>query len=220
MRKSIFIAVVALCTLVCACGVPSIVLDTTNKGSRIVLTNDTDLFYYDSGVMSAALGTRIHGKDTVLAVTISYNGNTKQGIFDKDDCLRFRLNDSSEFAIRNLYDKEFEHSESVQTTETPVQDLGYVYSYSPYMGDIYLHPVTVTRWIPRVYSVKKSISTGLYPITKKQLNDIITKGVAKLRIESAIGDADMPDPSGVAESFNNLYQCLHEAVRKKVSTKF
>lgn len=220
MKKSLIIVAALICLFASSCGIPSVVLDTTYKGSRIVLTNNINLFAFDGGTMTAALGAKISGRDTVLAVMVTYNGDTKQGIFDKEDCIRVRLANGEEFSSRNLYDKEFEHSESVQTTSTPVNDWGYAYAYSPYMDDIYLRPVTVTRWVPQVYTVKESISTGLYPITKKQLFDLMKVGVEKFRIESAIGDADMPDPSGLSETFADIYKCLHNTAKKKKSADF
>ncbi len=204
--------ILILATVLASCA-PTIVLDKTYKGSHVILTSDTDLYGFDGGEFDVALGMKASAKDTLLAVLVTYDGDTKSGVFDKDDRIYFRLNDSTEFSIKNMYDREFESSTEVMTTESLHQEYGFGYAYSPYMNAFYVTPVSVTRWVPEVYTRRIHKSKGLYLITKKEFNDVVTKGVAYLKIESGAGDSEMPDPSSVAGTFKSEYEAIVDRLK-------
>lgn len=217
--KKIFITL-ALCIAIAGCAPLRVVLNTTYKGDRVVLTSEIPLFSQDGGTFYAALGAKVSQKDTILAVLVKYDGDTNKGIFDKDDRMRFRLNDGTEFAICNLYDKEYESSVETNTTEVMKTDDVLMYTYSPWMDAVYLNPVRVSRWVPQVYTTTITNSYGLYPISKAEFESILKQGVAKLRIESQIGDADMPKPEELSNILGNQRQCLRKALKEKKDTSF
>lgn len=206
----------AICISAASCGTPRIALDTTHKGDRVILTSDVRLFRANDGGMFAALGVKIAPKDTIMAILVTYTGDSKKGIFELDDKIRVRLNDGKEFALTNLYNREFENHTEVTSTERMQQNFDYAYSYNPWLDEIYLSPVSVTRWVPEVRTTKITRSYGLYPITWSQLEGIINKGVAKFRIESSIGDNDMPKPEELSDAFKSMAECIFSELTKNV----
>jgi len=203
-----------------SCGVSPLVLDKIYKGNHLALTSNSHVFTENGGSYDFALGTRMSEKDTLLAVLVTYDGDSKAGIFDKDDRLMFRLTDGTEFNLRNIYDKEFESSDELVQTERLKSDYMVQYTYSPLTDMIYVDPVIVTRTVPEVYRVKKHNSYGLYPITKEQLSGIVTKGVAKMRVESQLGDNDVPHPGELSGIFKSLYEGLSTSFKSKPDTSF
>jgi len=218
MKRIVCFALLAMALT--SCGVSQLVLDKTYKGKHVALTSNSYVFTENGGSYDFALGTRMSEKDTLLAVLVTYDGDSKAGIFDKDDRLMFRLSDGTEFNLRNIYDKEFESSDELVQTQRMKTDYLMQYTYSPLTDMIYVDPIVVTRSIPEIYRVKKHNSYGLYPITKSQLNGIITKGVAKMRVESLIGDNDVPHPEELSDTFKGLYECLSTAFTSKPDTSF
>lgn len=190
---------------------------TTPEGERFVVTSDQHLFRAAKGNMDIAMGAKISGKDTVLAFVITCDANSGHGIFDKGNKLMFRLSDNSEISLSNLYDKEYEEHEDTSVSQHYQTDYGYSYSYSPWTDDIYISPFEVTRLVPRINHYKTSNSYALYLVTKKQINDIISKGVKKLRVEIEDKDLDMTDTEGVAPLISEMYACLKEGIATPVS---
>ncbi len=186
MKK--FLVFVSALTLLFACAPARLVMDThTEEGDRVILTSDTRIF----GDVEIALGARINQKDTVLAVLITYDGKSDHGVFDVDDKLQFRLGDGEEIFLLNVYEKEYNRETETYTTNDRVSRLGYAYAYDPFYGATYVTPVEVNSFIPRTRTRTVTESYGLYLISKKQLNDIITKGLVKLRVEIENDELDM-----------------------------
>lgn len=181
-------------------------------GSRLVLTSDKDLF----GDFDIAMGAKVSPKDTVLAILIKSTKRSDHGIFDKDDRMMFRLSDGSEIYLKNLYHKEYEKQSETETTTRRAVDYGYVYSYDPIYDDVFVNPVEMSRLVPEVRTRITTNSYALYLITRKQLLDIIQKGVVKLRIEYEMGEDDMPSPNSASELLGNIYGCLKDGIESKI----
>lgn len=205
MKKFLVLAFVAVIAFACS---PKIVVDSVHKGEHTVVTGESNLYSFQHSSMSCSLGIRVSQKDTILALLITYDGDTGRGIFDKEDQLIFTLNDGSKFALRNLYDNEYESSSEVRTTTSVRNDYTYAYAYSPIMDDIYVTPVSVTRFVPQVYTVKNTKSYGLYLLTKKQFSGIVTSGVKELVIEAIIGDSKMPKPENFAPMLWHQFELI------------
>ena len=202
-----------VCLAMAGCSPLRIVMNSkTEKGERLVLTSDQKLF----GNISAALGAKVAGKDTVLAVLVTYDGPSNHGVFDKDDKLLIRLSDQSVITLKNVYHKEFEEQTETDVSTQRVSDFGYTYSYDLLMDDIYVTPYEVYRFVPRVTTTHKTLSYALYFISKKQINDIMEKGVTKLRIEVEDAEYDMPYPENATNKFTEVYTFLHNAAKAGV----
>lgn len=184
----------------------------TEKGERLVLTSDQKLF----GNISAALGAKVAGKDTLLAVLVTYDGPSNHGVFDKDDKLLIRLSDQSVITLKNVYHKEFEEQTETDVSTQRVSDFGYTYSYDLLMDDIYVTPYEVYRFVPRVTTTHKTLSYALYFISKPELNNIIDKGVIKLRVELEDRELNMPNTGSVAETFKNMKECLYKGLEEGI----
>lgn len=180
-------------------------------GSRLVLTSDKDLF----GDFDIAMGAKVSPKDTVLAVLVTSTKRADHGIFDKDDRMMFRLSDGSEVHLKNLYHQEYERQSETETTTRRSVDFGYVYSYDPIYDDVFINPVEMSRLVPEVHTRTTTNSYALYLITKKQLTDIIGKGVVKLRIEYEMGEEDMPSAKSVSELLGNIYEFLKAGIESR-----
>jgi len=217
--KKICLLIPFISIILTSCGTPlKIVMNrTTPEGERFVVTSDQHLFHAGKGNMDLALGAKIVGKDTVLAFVITCDADSGHGIFDKGNKLMFRLSDNSEISLSNLYDKEYEEHEDTSVSQQYQTDYGYSYSYSPWTDDIYISPFEVTRLVPRINHYKTTNSYALYLVTKQQLNDIISKGVKKLRVEIEDKDLDMTDTEGVAPLISNMYACLKDGIANPVS---
>jgi len=212
MKKSIIILAAAIMAL-CSCSPLRIVMNTTTPdGERTILTSDQPLFSYNQGQLTAALGCRIHGKDTVLAILVTSDADSGHGIFNKGDRIMVRFNDNSEFSIENLYDKEFETHTETGVTNQMVTDFGYAYSYDPFLDDIYLTPYQINRMVPRAYTRKVSNSYALYLLNREQITSLMTKPIVKLRVEIENADLDMPYTDGLNDYFTALMSCLWEGI--------
>lgn len=213
MKRSFFALALATLTII-SCSPLKIVMNTTSPdGKRTVATSNQPLFNSNGGQVSIALGTRISGKDTIVGIVITYDANTGRGVFDKDHRMMFRLTDKSEITLKNLYDREFENIDETTVTDQFKTDYGVAYSYDPWLESVVISPYEVTRLVPQVHHYKTTNSYALYLITRQQLDDIITKGVIKLRIESADCDLDMTNTEGVSALFTSLRNCLTEGVK-------
>jgi len=183
MKKTIAIFAAAILAL-CSCSPLRIVMNTTSPdGERTIVTSDQPLFTYSQGQLTAALGCRIHGRDTVLALLVTSDADSGHGIFGKGDRVMVRFQDNTEFSIENLYDKEFETHTETGVTQHMQTDYGYAYSYDPYFDDIYLTPYQINRMVPRAYTRKVSNSYALYLLNREQITSLMTKPVIKLRVE-------------------------------------
>lgn len=206
--KKIFLTLAVIVCIFTSCNTLSIAYNYTDaKGVRTTCTSDIDLF----GSFDIALGTRINKNDTLLAVLITSTKNATHSIFDKDDRMLIRLSDNSVITLTNLYDKEFERKTDTEVTEQRFYDDRLAYTYSPYTDEVYVVPYTLTTIVPRTYTTTTSKSYALYMITKHQLNDIINKGVIKLRIEIENDVCDMRQPEKATEKFAKLYDYLKTA---------
>lgn len=190
-----------------------VVNNSSPDGSRLLLTSNQPLFNSNGGQISVALGTKIAEKDTIVGILITYDANTGHGVFNKDNRLMFRLTDNSEMTLTNLYDKEFENIDETSVTDQFKTDYGVAYSYDPWLESVIVTPYEITRLVPQVHRYKTTNSYALYLITRQQLQDIITKGVVKLRVETEDRDMDMTSTEGVATTFANLRTCLTEGVK-------
>jgi len=166
------------------------------------------------------MGAKISGKDTVLAFVLTCDADSDHGIFDEGNKFMFRLSDGSEISLSNLYDKEYEKDEGTSVSQQYQTDYGYSYSYSPWTDDIYISPFEVTRLVPRINHYKTTKSYALYLVTPKQLTDIITKGVKKVRVEIEDKDIDMTDTENVAPLISQLYECLKGGLSKELRSEF
>lgn len=216
MKKSIFILAATILAL-CSCSPLRIVMNTTSPdGERTIVTSEQHLFSYNQGEMEAALGCRIHGKDTVLALLVTSDANSGHGIFDKGNKLMVRFNDKSEIELKNIYDKEFESHTETGVTQQMRTDFGYAYTYDYWTDTIDLTPYQINRMVPQSYTRKVSKSYALYLLTRKQITALMTKPVVKLRVEIEDADLDMPNTEGVNDLFTALMSCLmEEGVNKK-----
>lgn len=208
--KRITIILAAAALAVASCGGPlRIAMNTTSPdGTRNIVTSNQHLFRFNKGNIEIALGARITDRDTVLGILVTCDAHTDYGIFDKGNRMMFRLSDGSEISLSNIYEREYEQHEETSVSNQYRTDYGYAYSYSPLMDDIYITPFEVNRLVPRVNTYKVTNSYALYLITKKQLEDIIGKGVMKIRVETDSHDLDMNDTQEASQLFSAMYACL------------
>ena len=213
MRRISGILIIAAFAL-CSCSPLHIVMDKSKKGERTILTSDQRLMGYKDGTISVALGCRIQGRDTVLAILLTSDADKGHCVFEKDDKLMFRLKDGEEIHLTNIYDKSaYESRTRVETTTNRTYDFGYTYSYSPWTGDIYITPYEISRMVPRTRTVKESASYALYFISLKQLGSICSKEIVKVRVELEDQDVDITSTSGLPDLFTRLANCLGERAR-------
>lgn len=177
---------------------------TDKKGVRTVCTSDIDLF----GSFEIALGYKAEKTDTLMGILITCQKKSDHGVFVKDDLLRLRLTDGSEIELANLYDREFDKDVTTEYRDDVYYQNRIAYAYNPYYDAVYLTPVTVRTWVPRVYTRTTTKSFALYFVTKKQLMDIMQKGVVKCRVEIEDEDCDMPYPENFSSRISELYTFL------------
>lgn len=212
MKK--FYAFIIVAVTMCSCGIIHIDMDTRDAdGSRIVTTSDSRLF----GDVEIALGAQVKNKkDTVLAVLATYDGRSDHGVFSVGDKMVFRLSDQSVISLTNVYDKEYEKSTETFTTNDRVSSYGYAYAYDPYMMGVYVTPYEVSSFIPRVHTTTTTKSFALYLISKKDLTDIITKGIIKMRVEIENDELDLVSGTErVTAILAEQYACLKDGLRKE-----
>ena len=204
-----FIAFVSAAALLCACGPAKLVMDSrTEDGERILLTSDSRIF----GNVEMALGAKVDQKDTVLAILVTYDGKSDHGVFDVNDRLLFKLSDGEVISLQNVYDREYSRENEVYTTNDRVSGLGYAYAYDPFYDVTYVSPVEVSSFIPRTHTRTVTESYALYLITRNQLNDIISKGLVKLRVEIENDELDMTGGTkSVSTVLADQYTCLRNA---------
>lgn len=211
MKRTFCFIIAAVALMAASCSPLRIVLNSTDStGARSMLTSNKNLMGNFDGAVDIALGSRIEKKDTILAVLITIDADSGHGVFNKGNQMKIRLNDDSVIELTNLYDKEYEEKEETYVSQSTRFQTRYAYAYDIFTDDIWVTPYTVSQMVPEVHTSKKSLSYALYLISKKQLNDIITKGVKKLRVEIENYDLDMPDPSGASATFKELYDFLRQ----------
>ncbi|MCQ2185594.1 MAG: hypothetical protein MJY92_02570 [Bacteroidales bacterium] len=198
-------AAAMLSMLFASCSPLHVAMNSTDKkGVRTVCTSDIDLF----GSFEIALGYKAEKTDTLMGILITCLKNSDHGVFQKDDLLRLRLTDGSEIELANLYEREFDKDVSTEYRDDIYYQNRIAYAYSPYYDAVYLTPVTVRTWVPRVYTRTTTKSFALYFVTKQQLMDIMQKGVVKCRVEIEDEDCDMPYPERFAARISELYAFL------------
>lgn len=203
------ITFIAFAAILCSCYPLTIVMNSTNsKGERTVLTSNQPLFTTSRGSFDVALGTRIAGRDTVIAVLITADTNDNHGIFNKDDKMMFKLSNGKVISLTNVYDKAFDTHTETDVTQTPRTDWGYAYSYSPWSDNIYVTPYAINRMVTRVSTRKINNSYALYLISRDQLWNIISNQVTKLRVEVEDNEYDMPNTDNVSSLFKDITDCL------------
>lgn len=215
MKKNVLMLVLGIVLAVAAesCAPLRIVFNSADKaGTRRMLTSDVNLF--DS--FSMAMGAKISKADTLLSVLVTSSKKSDHGIFDLNDRLMIRLGDGTEFAITNVYDKKYKKEEETRVSEDVDYRPGFAYCYSPWTDAVYVTPYMARRMIPRVYNYTVTKSYAMYFISKKQINDIMSKGIVKLRIEIEDADCDMPNPEDATAKFTEVYTFLHEAAKAGV----
>lgn len=216
MKK--FFALFVVAATLCSCGIIRIDMDTRDKdGSRIVMTSDSRLF----GDVEIALGAKVmNKKDTVLAILATYDGRSDHGVFTVGDKMSFRLSDQSVITLTNIYDRQYEKSTETYTTNDRVSSYGYAYAYDPYMMGFYVTPYEMSSFVPRVHTSTTTKSYALYLITKKQVTDIIAKGIVKFRVEIENDELDMVSGTErVTAIIAEQYACLKEGLSKQHKRK-
>ena len=220
MKKNsiLFTFLLATVFMVFSCNTLSLSLDSVDEhGTRTLCTSNIGLF----GEFDMALGAKVEKNDTILGVLITCGMKSDHGVFNKADYLRLRLNDGQEISLQNLYEKEFEKSNNTEVYETPEMEERFVYTYSRRSRGIVITPVMVHRMVQHVHTSITTNSYALYLISKHQLEDIMQKGVAKLRVEIEDADYDMPNPEKAQEKFIKLYNYLHQqATHPFIRSKF
>lgn len=213
MKKTLFIVLAAV-MLLSGCGGLRIVMNTHDSdGSRTVLTSDKHLF----NTFDMALGAKIAKRDTVLGIMITSDRDADHSVFVKGDKMLFKLADESVITLENVYEKGYEKETVTGQTTVPVDNYGYAYSYSPVLDDIYVTPYSISTFVPRTFVRTTTRSYAIYLVSKKQLHDIMEKGVIKIRIEMEDSDQDMKSTSGVSQMVSDLYECLKEGIAKAPS---
>lgn len=204
MKRTSLIILAAFLALA-GCGTPRIVMNSHDStGARTVLTSDKPLY----GNFDIALGAKLEKRDTVLGIMITCGRNSDHSVFVKGDKLLFRLADDSVITLSNVYEKGFETETTAEQTTMPVERMGFAYSYSPLLDDIYVTPYSISTFVPRTYLRTTTKSYGIYLLSKKQLSDIIEKGVIKVRVEMEDSDQDITSTANVAGNLAELYECL------------
>ena len=198
-----------LCIFIAGCGSLKIEMNTrADDGDRIVLTSDKrvakDTYF--------ALGVKYGENDSIMAILVTYDGRTDHGVFLKGDKMRLRLTDESVIDLENVYDKEFEEETVVHRGTELVEDYGYAYSYGPLGRRMYVTPYEVSHFVPYVSEEKVSKSYALYLISLTQLDDIISKGVVKLRVEFEDHELDIPGPKQISGMFREMKACLKDCI--------
>ncbi len=208
----------AVCLAAISCSPLRIVMNSKDaEGRRTILTSNQSLFRYGFSDIFVALGARVAPKDSVLAILVTCDKDTDHGIINKDDRMLIRLKDDSTITLKNLYDREFDSSTYTTETTERVSSFGYSYGYDPWFDEIYISPYEISSFVPRKYVRKETNSYALYLVTKKQMQDIINKGVTKLRIEIEDRDLDMPDPENASAIFAAQYDLLYKTAKQGVT---
>lgn len=222
MKKALIVSLVAVALATVSCSPLKLVMNSTDsKGVRTLVTSDQTLMSNFKGSMDIAMAARVEKKDTILALIVTIDANSGHGLFNKGNKMMIRLNDDSVIELTNLYDKEYEEKEETYVTNSTRQRFDYAYAYDFYTGTIDVYPYMVNQMVPEVRTNTKNLSYALYLISKKQLNNVITKGVKKLRVEIENDDIDMTETSSVAGLFQGMYAVIQEGLGKNhVRTEF
>lgn len=195
MRKLLTAAL--FCILAIGCSPLRIAMDSrSEEGSRIVYSTDNSL----SSQMEIALGAKVDAKDTVLAL--------------KGDKMMFRLSDQSVITLTNIYHKEFEKETATHQTQEMVNNYGWAYAYDPIYDGVYITPYEVTSFIPRTRVDVTTKSYALYFIKENELQDIIDKGVIKMRIEIEDSELDWTNTGNISPLLAEMKTCLYERITK------
>jgi len=222
MKKALIVSLVAVALATVSCSPLKLVMNSTDsKGVRTLVTSDQTLMSNFKGSMDIAMAARVEKKDTILALIVTIDANSGHGLFNKGNKMMIRLNDDSVIELTNLYDKEYEEKEETYVTNSTRQRFDYAYAYDYYTGTIDVFPYMVNQMVPEVRTNTKNLSYALYLISKKQLNNVITKGVKKLRVEIENDDIDMTETSSVSGLFQGMYAVIQEGLGKNhVRTEF
>lgn len=222
MKKALIVSLVAVALATVSCSPLKLVMNSTDsKGVRTLVTSDQTLMSNFKGSMDIAMAARVEKKDTILALIVTIDANSGHGLFNKGNKMMIRLNDDSVIELTNLYDKEYEEKEETYVTNSTRQRFDYAYAYDFYTGTIDVYPYMVNQMVPEVRTNTKNLSYALYLISKKQLNNVITKGVKKLRVEIENDDIDMNETSSVSGLFQGMYTIIQEGLGKNhVRTEF
>lgn len=208
MKKIIFLAL--LCVAATSCNSLKIAQNyTKSSGERVVLTTNTRVF----NSFMFALGAQIKNGETSYAVLITSDKQSNHGIFDHDDRLQIRLADESVITLKNLYHKEYDKETKTGITNDRVTETGYAYTYG-YFGDVYVVPYEVSAFVPHRYVETNTYSYALYTITAEQIQQIINKGVVKLRVEVENDYFDMKNPESFSSTMQKLNACLQDGIAK------
>lgn len=220
MQKILFAIIAAVAFASCA-PLKIAMNQTGSDGSRYILTSNQHLFNAGKGNIEVALGAKVYGRDTLMAILITCDANVGHGVFNKGNKLMFRLKDNSEIVLTNLYDKEYEETQETNVSNEYRHEYGWGYAYSPWMDEVYVLPYEVTRTVPRINTYTVANSYALYLISKPQMHDIITKGIVKIRVEVEDRDLDTEDTEGFAEMFHQMCELIKSAANEQVvRTKF
>lgn len=209
--KSI-ITIFAITIFMTSCDTLRIAVDSTTRGERVIVTTDEFLFNFEDATITAALGEKINGRDTLMGMLVVFDSDINEPVFKVGDKMVFTLYDNTTVTLTNLYDKEFESETTTNVNNRPVSSFDYYYCYDPVVDGVYVTPVQVTRFVPEVTVRNIRRSYALYPISKIELQNIINKGVNSVMIQS--GYADMKTTH--AEDFSQLFADMWSLLRAEV----
>lgn len=216
--RIITIALAATVLAASSCNPLRVVLNTQSPdGERKIVTSEKIIASEDGVNLSMCMGTRIHAKDTVVAIALSIDAATGKSVFDKGDKFMLKLGDGRTVTLVNILEDEYE-----EHTETHVQDrpvytgIRYSYAYSPWAGPVFVTPYDAYAMVPEVYTTKVANSYALYLITKEDLSGIIYKGVKKMRIEIDRADLDITDTKDIAPLIKSMVMCLIDGAKTEI----
>jgi len=206
--------------LTVSCG-PTIILNNTSHGARQVLTSNLKIGSVKNvGDFYVALGAKIEGRDSVLAILVTCNADSKKSIFAKGDKFRIGFSDGTELALQNIFENEFEEESGTRVTHSIRNDYGYLYSYGPFTDSFYVEPYTISRMVPEVTTYKETNSYALYLISRRDASIIAKKSTVKIRIESSMGDLDVADPEKIGDVFMQLGKTLFPVIEQNYDSAF
>jgi len=207
MKKGLIFALVCICAASCG-AFKKIAVNTNIDGVRTILTSNRHL----TGDIEFATGARTTQKDTIVAFLITSTEDSNHSIFSKGDLLQIKLTDGQTIKLTNVYDKEaYEKETESGITNSVHTNYMYDYVYSPWTDGIYVVPYQINQMVPHSYTRTTTYSWALYLVTYQQIQDIINKGVTRVRIEDESGFVEVRNPEGFCAIVKEQAEDLFEA---------
>jgi len=207
MKKIVLLA--AACICIASCGAfKKIEVNTNIDGVRTIVTTNRHLV----GDVSLATGARTTAKDTIVAFLVTSTEDSDHSVFSKGDLMQIKLTDGSVIKLTNVYDKAYEKETETGITNSMHTNYVYDYVYSPWTDGIYVVPYQINQMVPHAYTHTTTFSWALYLVTYPQMQDIINKGVTRVRVENESGFYEVRNPEGFAaivkEQAINIYEAF------------